>query len=69
MNTDQRSHHSQKTALVVGANGVIGRNLIEYLATLQGWDIIGVSRRAGNPRTAYVISPPTCLIGRIRSPN
>ena len=47
MNTDQRSHHSQKTALVVGANGVIGRNLIEYLATLPDWNIVGVSRRGG----------------------
>ncbi|CAG7638070.1 hypothetical protein PAESOLCIP111_03909 [Paenibacillus solanacearum] len=33
----------RKTALVVGANGVIGRNLIDYLVTLPDWDIIGVS--------------------------
>lgn len=38
---------SCKTALVIGANGVIGRNLIEYLMTLPEWDIIGVSRRGG----------------------
>lgn len=37
----------RKTALVVGANGVIGRNLIEYLMKLPDWDIIGISRRAG----------------------
>ncbi|MFF2533406.1 SDR family oxidoreductase [Brevibacillus sp. NPDC058079] len=36
-----------KTALVVGANGVIGRNLIDYLMTLPEWNIIGVSRRGG----------------------
>jgi len=56
MNTDQRSQHSPKTALVVGANGVIGRNLIEYLTTLQDWDIIGVSRRGGEStnRVRYV---------------
>ena len=56
MNTDQRSHHSQKTALVVGANGVIGRNLIEHLSTLQGWDIVGVSRRGGDStnRVRYI---------------
>lgn len=38
---------SRKTALVIGANGVIGRNLIEHLSTLDEWDIIGVSRRGG----------------------
>ncbi|MDQ8738878.1 SDR family oxidoreductase [Paenibacillus sp. LHD-38] len=47
-----------KTALVVGANGVIGRNLIEYLEQLPDWDIIGVSRRGGDSsssgRTRYV---------------
>ncbi|KWX88485.1 NAD-dependent dehydratase, partial [Paenibacillus riograndensis] len=37
----------RKTALVIGANGVIGRNLIGHLATLPEWDIIGVSRRGG----------------------
>lgn len=47
---------TRKTALVVGANGVIGRNLIEYLATLSDWDVIGLSRRGGNPsgRVQYV---------------
>jgi nucleoside-diphosphate-sugar epimerase len=46
----------RKTALVVGANGVIGRNLIEYLEQLPDWDIIGVSRRGGesNGRVRYV---------------
>jgi nucleoside-diphosphate-sugar epimerase len=38
---------ANKTALVVGANGVIGRNLIDYLITLPEWNIIGVSRRGG----------------------
>lgn len=37
----------RKTALVVGAQGVIGRNLIDHLATLDDWDIIGLSRRGG----------------------
>jgi nucleoside-diphosphate-sugar epimerase len=36
-----------KVALVVGAQGVIGRNLIEYLATLDDWRIVGLSRRGG----------------------
>lgn len=35
------------TALVVGAHGVIGRNLIDHLKAEGGWDIIGLSRRAG----------------------
>ncbi|WP_336776188.1 SDR family oxidoreductase [Paenibacillus sp. MMO-58] len=45
-----------KTALVVGANGVIGRNLIDYLRTLPEWDIIGVSRRGGedSERLRYI---------------
>ena len=36
-----------KVALVVGAQGVIGRNLIEHLATLDDWRIVGLSRRGG----------------------
>jgi nucleoside-diphosphate-sugar epimerase len=34
-------------ALVVGANGVIGGNLIAHLTTLPDWQVIGLSRRAG----------------------
>ncbi|SDM25866.1 SDR family oxidoreductase [Paenibacillus jilunlii] len=46
----------RKTALVIGANGVIGRNLIGHLATLPEWDIIGVSRRGGvnTSRVRYI---------------
>jgi nucleoside-diphosphate-sugar epimerase len=36
-----------KVALVVGAQGVIGRNLLEHLGTLSDWEIIGLSRRGG----------------------
>lgn len=36
-----------KVALVVGAQGVIGRNLIDHLATLGDWHIVGLSRRGG----------------------
>ncbi|HTK06287.1 MAG TPA: SDR family oxidoreductase [Ktedonobacteraceae bacterium] len=52
----EASEKTRKTALVVGAQGVIGRNLIDYLATLPGWDIIGLSRRGGEPegRVRYV---------------
>lgn len=34
-----------KTALVVGALGVIGRNLTEYLSQQLDWNVIGLSRR------------------------
>ncbi|WP_439823159.1 SDR family oxidoreductase [Paenibacillus borealis] len=47
----KEEHTPQKTALVVGAGGVIGRNLIEHLITLPEWDIIGVSRRGGENTT------------------
>jgi len=37
----------KNTALVVGANGVIGTNLIQHLKDIGGWNIIGLSRRGG----------------------
>ncbi|MCP2257527.1 Nucleoside-diphosphate-sugar epimerase [Streptoalloteichus tenebrarius] len=37
----------KKVALVVGANGVIGGNLVDHLATLPDWEVIGLSRRGG----------------------
>ncbi|WP_436759731.1 SDR family oxidoreductase [Streptosporangium sp. V21-05] len=36
-----------KVALVVGAQGVIGRNLVDHLTALGDWDVIGLSRRGG----------------------
>jgi nucleoside-diphosphate-sugar epimerase len=38
---------ANKTALVVGAQGVIGRNLIDHLVSLGDWNIVGLSRRRG----------------------
>ena len=38
----------QRVALVVGARGVIGGNLVEHLQTLGDWEIIGLSRRGGD---------------------
>jgi nucleoside-diphosphate-sugar epimerase len=35
------------TALVVGARGVIGGNLVRHLTGLDGWRVIGLSRRGG----------------------
>ncbi|MER7080333.1 Nucleoside-diphosphate-sugar epimerase [Saccharopolyspora kobensis] len=47
----ERDHRGESrkgaTALVVGANGVIGRNLVEHLVSLPDWEVIGVSRRGG----------------------
>lgn len=37
-----------KTALVVGARGVIGSNLIGHLEREGGWDVVGLSRRGGS---------------------
>lgn len=44
-----------KVALVVGANGVIGSNLIAHLQTLSDWNVIGLSRK-GNPQSEGVQS-------------
>jgi nucleoside-diphosphate-sugar epimerase len=38
-----------KVALVIGARGVIGGNLVAHLEGLEGWRVIGVSRRGGEP--------------------
>jgi nucleoside-diphosphate-sugar epimerase len=35
---------NKKTALVAGGAGVIGRNLVNYLAGQAGWEVIGLSR-------------------------
>ncbi|WP_276485834.1 SDR family oxidoreductase [Paraflavitalea pollutisoli] len=44
------------TALVVGANGVIGSNLIKHLQSLDNWQVIGLSRKGGDnkPRLQHV---------------
>lgn len=36
-----------RTALVVGAHGVIGGNLVGHLAATGDWNILGLSRRGG----------------------
>lgn len=41
---------NDKTALVVGARGVIGGNLIEHLESVGGWSVVGLSRRGGVDR-------------------
>ncbi|MGV1019739.1 NAD-dependent epimerase/dehydratase family protein [Empedobacter falsenii] len=36
----------KNTALVVGANGIIGRNLTEHLSTLDNWKVIVTARKS-----------------------
>lgn len=45
-----------KTAVVVGAQGVIGRYIVEKLASLPDWQVVGLSRRPGTdgPRQHHV---------------
>jgi len=56
----------KKVALVVGANGVIGSNLINHLLELGDWEIIGLSRRGGSDsdRLTYIevdlLDPESC---------
>ena len=59
-------NNSKKTALVVGAQGVIGSNLIAHLVTLEEWNIVGLSRRpaADSERVRYIsvdlLDPESC---------
>jgi nucleoside-diphosphate-sugar epimerase len=45
-----------KTAVVVGAQGVIGRYIVEKLVSLADWQVVGLSRRRGTagPRQRHV---------------
>ena len=47
---------SKYTALIAGANGVIGSSLIQYLLTLDNWQVIGLSRKGGqnSDRLRYI---------------
>lgn len=37
---------AQRRAVIVGALGVIGRNLLHHLERTGGWQVVGLSRRA-----------------------
>ena len=41
------------TALVVGATGVVGRTLLRHLLSLDGWDVVSVSRRTPDVAGTY----------------
>ena len=48
---------ASRVALVTGATGVVGRNLIAHLAAAGGWRIIAVSRRKPDVRGDYLHLP------------
>ncbi len=37
---------AKHTALVLGASGIIGRNLLEYLDQREAWQVKAIARRA-----------------------
>ncbi len=45
-----RAMPQTKTAVVVGALGVIGRYIVDKLASLPDWQVVGLSRRKGEDR-------------------
>ncbi|MFG1645880.1 SDR family oxidoreductase [Amycolatopsis sp. NPDC049252] len=48
----------RKTALVAGANGIIGKNLVEHLRADGGWDVVRLSRRGGPGNVAVDLLDP-----------
>jgi nucleoside-diphosphate-sugar epimerase len=56
MSTSTSDTTREGTALVVGAQGVIGRGIVDELLRRGGWDVIGLSRRGGDqaPRLHHV---------------
>jgi nucleoside-diphosphate-sugar epimerase len=41
-----------QVALVAGASGIVGRGLVEYLSGLDGWEVIGLARKAFDDASA-----------------
>ncbi|MFM0206737.1 SDR family oxidoreductase [Paraburkholderia sediminicola] len=65
---------AKKVALVVGAQGVIGPNLVDYLSTFDDWAVIGLSRRGGEAkeRLQYIavdLLDPTEAQSKLRALN
>jgi NAD(P)-dependent dehydrogenase (short-subunit alcohol dehydrogenase family) len=46
--------------LVAGASGLIGLATVRHVATLPGWDVVGVSRRV--PIKSTVSVPPLRMV-------
>jgi nucleoside-diphosphate-sugar epimerase len=45
---------TRKQALIAGATGVVGRNLLKHLLSTGEWDIVAVSRRKPDIEGAYI---------------
>jgi NAD(P)-dependent dehydrogenase (short-subunit alcohol dehydrogenase family) len=43
----------RKKALIAGATGVVGRNVLRHLLTLDDWDVIAVCRRKPDVEGRY----------------
>ncbi|MEL6964796.1 MAG: SDR family oxidoreductase [Pseudomonadota bacterium] len=43
----------KNTALVVGATGVVGRNLLRHLLSQEHWDVVSISRRTPDVAGTY----------------
>ena len=68
--TSDRDDARQQVALVVGAQGVIGRGIVDELVRRGDWDVIGLSRRGGDPapRLRHVtvdLLDPTAALERL----
>lgn len=48
---------ARKRALILGATGVVGRNLLRHLLQIDGWEVIAVSRRKPDLAGAYMHLP------------
>ena len=57
----------RKTALVAGAHGIIGKNLVEHLRADGGWDVVGLSRRGGPGTVAVDLLDPADTRAKIGS--
>ena len=40
---------ARRTAIVAGAFGAVGRTLVQHLEASDGWDVVGIGRRAAAP--------------------
>ena len=43
----------RKKALIAGATGVVGRNLLRHFLALDDWDVIAISRRKPDVEGRY----------------
>lgn len=55
--SDSKDDDTQKTALVAGATGVVGRNLLRQLVSDPDWDVIAASQRAPD-RYRHIAADP-----------